>query len=386
MKGVASGSVKYVRVIEAKSKRGLSGGSWRGLGAQVPTVNWTDFTAKRILGDAPVESDGSASFRVPSDRFVYFQLLDKDRKMIQSMRTGTSIHSGERQGCVGCHESRANAATTSVAANLTKAFQREPSNLEPWYGETRAFSYMAEVQPVLDKHCVKCHDFKDKADSKIVLAGDKGFAFNASYAELQSTGFTGSIGAGPAGHMPAKTWGSHTSPLIKLLNAGHYDVKLDEESMARLCTWIDLNSPYYPTTYASRSGPGPGRNPLTKTQTVRLFQLTGLNDKKVGTAEFFAGPQVSFDRPEQSPCLKSLDDDEKAHQEAVAIIRAGKESLEKLPRADMPGREFVVNDRDRRRQAHQEKYLEIERKVRAAIRDGGKIKDSPDAEKDTLGL
>ena len=53
-----------------------------------------------------MEADGSAYFAVPSDRFVYFQLLDEDGMMIQSMRSGTIVQSGERVGCVGCHDER----------------------------------------------------------------------------------------------------------------------------------------------------------------------------------------------------------------------------------------------------------------------------------------
>ena len=386
MKGVAPGSVKYVRVVEALSKQGVSGGVWSGLGVQIPAVNWTDFTAKRILGTAPVEADGSASFMVPSDRFVYFQLLDADGMMIQSMRSGTSIHSGERMGCVGCHESRASTSKVSKTGTLTHAFKRQPSKLKSWYGPTRAFNYLTEVQPVFDKHCIKCHDFGGKGAKKVVLAGDKGFAFNMSYSELQHKGYTGAIGAGPAAHMPAGTWGSAASSLIKHLKKGHQKVKLDAESMDRLCTWIDLNSPYYPTTLAARRGIKPGRNPLPGDLTGRLFKLTRLNNNLVGSAQGFKGQQVSFDRPEKSPCLAKLKSKPDAYAEVLAIIQAGKASLEKLPRADMPGAKLTLNTNDAKRDAHRKKYSDIEQKVRAAIRNGAKVKDSPKAERETMGL
>ena len=81
---------------------------------------------------------------------------------------------------------------------MTEASKREPSKLKPWLGEPRRFSYLAEVQPVLDSNCIKCHDFGKKGAKKIVLAGDKNFSFNISYCELQSKGLTGAIGAGPA--------------------------------------------------------------------------------------------------------------------------------------------------------------------------------------------
>ena len=56
---------------------------------------WHDFYGKKILGTVPVEDDGSAYFEVPSEKFVYFQLLDEEGKMIQSMRSGTYVQPGE---------------------------------------------------------------------------------------------------------------------------------------------------------------------------------------------------------------------------------------------------------------------------------------------------
>jgi len=261
---------------------------------------------------------------------------------------------------------------------------REPSKLTPWYGEPRVFSYMAEVQPVLDKHCVRCHDFGGKGAKRIILAGDRGFGFNASYAELQSKGYTGAIGAGPAGHLPAKSWGSHTSPLIRMLKKGHQKVRLDQESMDRLVTWIDLNSPYYPTGYSARSGPPPGRNPLTREHTKRFYLLTGLTENALHKADLFTGPKVSFDRPELSPCLASITN--AGHRaEVLALIEAGKEALAALPRADMPGFS-ALHRRDEVARAHREKYTRLEEEVRAAIREGRKIYDSPDESPATMGL
>ncbi len=386
MENVEPGSIKYVRVVQALDKRGRSGGRWSGLGAQTPVVNWTDFLPKQILGTVPVERDGSASFYVPSDRFVYFQLLDKDGMMIQSMRSGTSIHSGEKRGCVGCHESRVSVNLSTAPGELTLAMNRQPSKLEPWYGRERPFNYLSEVQPVFDRHCIKCHDFGGKGAKKVILAGDKGFAFFASYAELQHKGHTGAIGAGPAGHLPALSWGSHTSPLIKHLKKGHNDIKLSEEELNRLCTWIDLNSPYYPTTYSLRDTTGPGRSPLDRTQEVRLRKLTGLNGNALGSAQYFTGPQVSFDRPEKSPCLEKLKDNQAAYDEVLELIRAGQRSLDENPRADMPGAPITLTRTDHRRQLHREKYWKMEQQVREAIRTGQKVMDATEAERDTMGL
>ena len=67
---------------------------------------WNHYNSKRVLGTVPVEPDGSAYFEVQARRFVYFQLLDENGMMIQSMRSGTSLLPGEQAGCVGCHAYR----------------------------------------------------------------------------------------------------------------------------------------------------------------------------------------------------------------------------------------------------------------------------------------
>jgi hypothetical protein len=369
MKGIEPGTVKAVRVVEVLSKRGLSNGAeWAGLGGQNPGVNWMDFNAKQVLGTAPVEEDGSAYFAVPSDRFVYFQLLDENGMMVQSMRSGTSVHSGEMLACVGCHESRHAASASSDQAPVTLASMRAPSKLDPWFGPPRPFSYQNEIQPVLDKHCVECHDFGKEGERKIVLSGDKTASFNVSYMELWRKGYVGGIGAGPAGTLPPKSWGSHTSKLVKLLHEGHRNLKLDAESMDRLITWIDINGPYYPTTSCAYPNNPPGRCPLEREETETLGELTGFSLEEVIHARRSKGPMLNFDRPELSPCLSSLSKGSRKYRKALALIRKGQERLQKRPRADMPG--FVPWERDLRRMAHREKYRRFEMNARQAIREG----------------
>ena len=68
----------------------------------------------------------------------------------------------------------------------------------PWLGPARKFSYMAEVQPVFDKYCLRCHDHGRPGAKKLVLAGDQTLAFNISYGELWRKKIVNAIGAGPA--------------------------------------------------------------------------------------------------------------------------------------------------------------------------------------------
>jgi hypothetical protein len=150
-------------------------------------------------------------------------------------------------------------------------------------------------------------------------------------------------------------------------------VRLNQEEMDRLITWIDLNAPYYPTGFSARPGPAPGRNPLTDPRTQRFLKLTGFVRDDFLKADRYPGPQVSFDRPELSPCLTRIED-EHARAEALTILEAGKESLLQLPRADMPGFS-TLHEADEDRRQHQEKYRQIEQQVRAAIRNGEKVYD-----------
>lgn len=197
MKGVEPGTAKYLRVIESPEKRTWTKNGWGGQGEQAPAVNWHSFENKRILGEVPVEEDGSANFEVPSGTFVYFQLLDKDKKMIQSMRSGTMVMPGEVNGCIGCHEDRL--SVPSAMGPKPLALKKVPVKMNGWMGKApRNFSFMEQVQPILDKSCVRCHDFDQKNRDKLVLAKDKNPFFNAAYVNLYVKKEITLIGGGPA--------------------------------------------------------------------------------------------------------------------------------------------------------------------------------------------
>ena len=108
---------------------------------------------KRILGTVPVEKDGSAFFRVPANIPISMQPLDAEGKALQLMRSWTTAMPGELVSCTGCHDKQ-NSAPSGTA---TIASRRKASEIQPWHGPTRGFSFSREVQPVLDKHCVGCH-------------------------------------------------------------------------------------------------------------------------------------------------------------------------------------------------------------------------------------
>ncbi|MBL7219880.1 MAG: hypothetical protein ISS69_07195 [Phycisphaerae bacterium] len=379
MEGVKPGSIKYLRIVESPPKKTWSGGSWNGQGYQAPGMNWHDFTAKKIFGDVPVEADGSAYFEVPSDTFIFFQALDANKMMVQSMRSGTVVQSGETQSCIGCHEDRL--ATDPVsAAGVTAAGKRAPSKLKGWYGPARRFSYMLEVQPVFDKHCLKCHDFGKEAARKLILAGDRNPYFNASYIDLWiwRRKMVKLVGGGPAEIQQAFSWGSHPSKLSQVLRnkpKHHKDLKFSKEDLERINTWLDLNGPYYGDYTCAYPNSQSGRSPIPAGEMQKLCRLSGLNYGALRSNGRGDRAQISFERPELSPCLARIKGgkDSQAYKQALAIIKTGAEALKKTPRCDMEG--FVPCEADRRRLKKFDYLDGIERKYRKAIQTGKKLYD-----------
>ncbi len=249
--GIPRGEVKTLRLFTyTYGYRGM-GGLYGVIGLDGP------WDMRRILGTVPVETDGSAVFRLPANTPVSIQPLDAEGKALQIMRSWFVARPGERLSCVGCHED----PTRAPPMKTTIAFRREPARITPWRGPARNFEFQREVQPVLDKHCVPCHDGKARADGKkipnfrgdVKLTGWKtkqagrgaaGGRYSLSYFNLYR--FARHPGIESEMHLlTPMEFHADTNELIMMLQKGHNDVKLDEEAMDRLVTWLDLNAPYH---------------------------------------------------------------------------------------------------------------------------------------------
>ena len=384
MEGVKRGTIKALRIVESPEKRNYTRPSgWFGHGEMAPGMNWHSFENKRVLGTVPVEDDGSAYFEVPANTFVYFQALDEEGKMVQSMRSGAYVQPGENYGCVGCHENRVEQAPPPAGA--VKALLRGPSKLDGSYnlkGLERGtpphfYSFQREVQPVFTRSCVKCHDYWKKAGEKLNLSGDYGAYFCTSYVDLWALKYITCVGGGPAEIRPAYSWGSHASKLTKALY-GHGGVKLSEEDRDRVITWMDLNAPYYPqyeTAYPNNPG---GRMPLTGGERDRLQALSGVKIEHSHGAR--QREQLDFVRPECSRLLSApaFATNAPGRAEALAIIAKGKARLAETPRCDMEG--FVPCPKDQEREARYQRRLAAERNVYKAIDEGREVFDEAPAE------
>ena len=355
MENVPRGTIKALRVVEAPPKRDRSDHFWNTDTTHRPAVNYNCTNTKRVLGVVPVEDDGSALFEVEAGLFVYFQALDADGKMVQSMRNGTTLQPGERASCVGCHEDRLEATPPPKDASARHHAPHVPRLPD---GEvSRPFSYVRDVQPIWNRNCLKCHDYGKPGEKAVNLAPDLGIVFNTSYMSLrakialrwypdapgQPKELLKPVDDGPPDVLPAYAWGSHRSRLVDMLDAGHHGVKLTRAERARLIEWIDLNMPYYPTYETAFPDNPYGRSPLTFDQARKLVKVTCDRDSILPREEWKTradttgrlGTGVNFTRPELSPCLKGLP--AARHEQALAIIQAGAEQLRRHGRPDMDG-------------------------------------------------
>ncbi len=324
LKNVPRGTIKKIRVIGISYRAMSAGVDYDQPSAQKHTpigIGNSSWDVKHVLGDVDVETDGSAFFKVPARMAVYFQMLDEKGRMVQSMRSWAMVLPGETFACIGCHEDKNTTFTSKKLSTI--AGKRPPQEIQPFYepgeialqeqiqfmseSEKRAceylninapqgmdvpqgFSYLREIQPIWDQHCVCCHTGRQNADGKrmpMSLLGDTGeYTWSQAWKDVKSrpwslqniypqTGKDMNPGRDFAesylrltnwgrvcyGHqsqwinwipmaisfpplLPPYYWGSTKSALMNYLEPSHYSVKLSDREKKRIACWIDLCVPY----------------------------------------------------------------------------------------------------------------------------------------------
>jgi hypothetical protein len=206
---------------------------------------WPTFVAKAALGTVPIAEDGSANFLAPAGKVLYFQLLDAEYNELQRMRSVIQLQPGERRSCIGCHDSRHSSPPPAVGLAVTQP----PRTLEPPPWGTAAFDYQRVVQPVLNTHCVRCHDGREPGRTDLRGTLDAG-RVPASYRALIEGGWVHyfDLTYGMR-HFKAEplSFGTLQSRLWKVLGDEHHkDVSLDEAGKRAIKAWTDLNCPLWP--------------------------------------------------------------------------------------------------------------------------------------------
>jgi len=218
--------------------------------------------SRGVLGVVPVEEDGSAFFEVPPGKPIYFQALDENGRAVQSMRSVTYLHSGEKLTCIGCHENKRSAQQGGQSTAL--AFRRPPSPLRRDVSGSYPLNFVQLVQPVLDAQCVRCHgehdsplavDLPVKHEFDLRGIADAVSGWTRSYQNLAPKyGFyfhttNGSINDPLHGGVrtTAGQFGALAAPLRPFLTSEHYGVELSPEERYRIDLWLDANSVFYGT-------------------------------------------------------------------------------------------------------------------------------------------
>ena len=175
------------------------------------------------------------------------------------MRTFINLMPGENRSCVGCHEFRRKTPHMRGSAR-PRAMAQGPVALRPQPGDAgpRAVHYPRDVQPVLDRRCIRCHS-GEEPEGNLVLTGEpEGRYFNRSYEALTefdketkkryvSYLWTSNFGSSHVPLEPPLSFGSHRSPLVEQIRKEPCKAGMTREEFIKIVTWIDANAPFYGT-------------------------------------------------------------------------------------------------------------------------------------------
>ncbi|HEX5791397.1 MAG TPA: hypothetical protein VFY13_09585 [Luteolibacter sp.] len=324
---VKRGEIRRIAVVQEMEKDIRSETSQRQFGFQFPVVSCgATYAPKRVWGFAKVEEDGSARFQVPAGVPLYFLPLDAEGRAVQRMRSFTHFMPGERQSCVGCHADRNDASPPSFSTPPLAARRPAEALTPPDWGSRDGFSFTRVVQPVLDRHCVSCHNGTAEPD----LSGDRTDYFNVAYENLARRGTQAEHGDDARGGMKRfgrnpytswiptyngcesnileiapKTWGSPVSPLADLIIAGHPDahgkkrIQLSADEQQRIMMWIDLNVPFYGTSQSRQPELRGCRRIVPEDLEPTLQEVAARRGIELPRAFF-----IRLDHPEKNPFLE----------------------------------------------------------------------------------
>ncbi len=267
--GIKRGEAKYLRVLETHAK------TVRTVPQRCDVGVNSGWDVRGVLGTVPIEPDGSIHFNVPPHRQLFFEVLDEDFLEIRRMRNFMNVMPGEFSSCIGCHEPYGTTPAGGRPRPL-QATRRPPSEITPPPWGTDGLSFERVVQPVLNRHCIRCHDGSKGTGKAFDLRGknhvsapvgydkDQGPQHLVSDSFLALLKHVSYIRVG--GHqgvklpLPPNATGSRQSRLMKLLKEGHNKVALTTAEWRAFAAWIDCNAPFYGSWDDIRL-PAPGKRP-----------------------------------------------------------------------------------------------------------------------------
>jgi hypothetical protein len=167
-----TGQAKFLRILEAvplpqnSSKRG-------------GPIGDTGFEKQRVVGYAPIRSDGSFAVEVPANRSLHMQTLDQYGMMLVNQLTWVQVMPGEKRLCTGCHDShdrdkvindfqvtaaqqifnKARGTTYDAGfnnANMATAHAAARTDTVDFFDRARP-GRTNTIQAIFEARCVSCH-------------------------------------------------------------------------------------------------------------------------------------------------------------------------------------------------------------------------------------
>ena len=240
MRGVDRGAIKKLLILENLPK------PVNFTGSMDPISYGGSYTLNRVLGTVPVEPDGSVNMEVPPLRSLQFVALDENDSSVKRMLSFLTVMPGETTTCIGCHEDRTTPPHVKPNVQATK---RPPSRITPIPGTPEIFDYPRDIQPIIDKHCLHCHNV-EKYAGRVLLTGDRGPMFTHSFFMLSARLQMADGRDLARGNYPPYTIGSSVSSLMNKFDKSHYDVRANRHELRMLKLWIDASATF-PGTYAA---------------------------------------------------------------------------------------------------------------------------------------
>ena len=247
MKEVKPGTVTHLLIYETLPKPiHYSGGM-----EQISSFG--TFTIERLYGKVPVSPEGSAYFNLPPNRPFLFLAMDAKGHCVKRMHSFTSVMPGENTTCIGCHEERTETPNADDRDRLFRLMRTVPVNPEPIANCPDVFSFPRDIQPILDKHCLECHN-PDREEGGFNISGHWNPVYTFGYMQMSWRKMFGDNRNRPMSNFNPYEIGTGSSTLLKLIEEKHEGVNMPENEQLIIRMWLDAGANYAGTYTTNASG------------------------------------------------------------------------------------------------------------------------------------
>jgi len=281
-------TLKYVRMIMqvAPGKKDLQAIQQKGplTDPFATPVSMGIHTRSLIIGEIPLEADGSFYVEVPPEVPLRFQGLNRNKMVLHSMNRWFYTQPGEKltfsiprsifpMRCGGCHGAlTGNMRDALGPPDIVSASSRVMANWDPYrqkkrpafnkgkgYSDYFSIDFRSDIQAILDKRCVSCHGDSGQNATGLDLRGIPTEHYTIAYESLhiledpESGDFANKRyinereGMAIESYLMEKLMGRELDAPQKLKKPGFphpSENPLSEEELLSIIRWIDLGATF----------------------------------------------------------------------------------------------------------------------------------------------